>query len=176
MGFCRPAGYVDNYWNTNAAQTINGVTQDPKTGGINNAVGKTSSEMKAASFVTLLNSNKQSISDLPTGYSASNWKADAGNSNQGYPLLVSSTVLSLKEVDIPQQVSVYPVPAQSHVYLETTTQMEHYALYDITGVCLLLEQSVQMRTKIDIQELPAGIYLLRIATAEGTAVRKIIKN
>jgi hypothetical protein len=72
-------------------------------------------------------------------------------------------------------VSVYPNPANQklNVVFSSTGSATSLELVDITGrVCLFLE--VNQTQSIDVSQLPAGTYLLRLVNANGISHQRII--
>lgn len=80
--------------------------------------------------------------------------------------------LILKE----ENVAVFPNPAEKllNVQLEPSVELKGI-LYTATGQQLWSDTFVQ-NTTIDMEQLPKGIYLLRLMAGEESIVRKIIKN
>ena len=70
------------------------------------------------------------------------------------------------------QLSVLPNPASGTVALSHGAEHGEVALLDIQGRTLLTQPASQ-RT-LDVSALPAGTYLMRLTTPEGTAVKKLV--
>ncbi|MEL6845164.1 MAG: T9SS type A sorting domain-containing protein, partial [Bacteroidota bacterium] len=73
-------------------------------------------------------------------------------------------------------VTVFPNPSQGTIHITSNSDVDIYrvALFDMTGRMLLAEDFRQ--NELDITHLPKGLYLLQVATSEGTAVRKIVRQ
>ena len=71
-------------------------------------------------------------------------------------------------------VNIYPNPAQNTLYIESAETVEHVSIYDISGRVLL--QEINPNQSIDINSLAIGIYLVKVKTAQGETVKKIVKQ
>ena len=80
------------------------------------------------------------------------------------------TVLSLN--DIRGFVEVYPNPATSVIYIRGSVANE-VSLHTVSGIEVLKEYSVD---SIDVNTLPAGIYILQINTDNGIFKTRIVKK
>ena len=79
--------------------------------------------------------------------------------------------------------NIYPNPANDRLYVETLTQTLtqtqtlNVEIYDVYG---RLQDNKTTRqqdmTSIDLSNLNAGIYFVKINTEEGNIVKRIIKN
>ena len=101
-----------------------------------------------------------------------------------------SDIVNVKEIK-DKQCSIYPNPANDRLYIETLTQTLTQTqtqtqtqtltqtltveIYDIFG----RQQSTvngQQSTVIDVSNLNAGIYIIKINTNEGNIVKQFIKQ
>ena len=73
------------------------------------------------------------------------------------------------------QVSVFPNPSAGLFTVQVPESAGSYALQitDLTGKTLQ-QQTVRQATQLDLRHLAKGIYLLKIVTPEGSAVKRII--
>lgn len=67
---------------------------------------------------------------------------------------------------------VYPNPASDFIHIETAENIIEVNIYGVSGQKVLTSKA----TKIDIQSLQSGIYLMEIKTSKNTAVHKLIKK
>ena len=75
------------------------------------------------------------------------------------------------------QCRVYPNPVNDMLYIEVATEIEEIVVYDIYGRHQVTETaSHQGNLAIDVSNLKAGIYFVKINTHEGNIVKRIIKN
>ena len=78
-----------------------------------------------------------------------------------------------------ERIVVYPNPAQDHLTVELSDGMEfdHLALYDIQGRLVETKNYASLQQpitiKLDIRNLPSGIYVLHIRKTNG---REIIQK
>ena len=75
-------------------------------------------------------------------------------------------------------ISVYPNPVHDRLYIETLTQTLTIEIYDIYGRVQNLRNSEtqKLRNSIDLSNLKAGIYFVKINTEKGNIVKRIIKD
>ena len=72
---------------------------------------------------------------------------------------------------------VYPNPANDRLYIEAGTEINEVVVYDIYGRRQVTETpSRQGNVAIDVENLKAGIYFVKINTEKGNIVKRIIKN
>ena len=75
------------------------------------------------------------------------------------------------------QCRVYPNPVNDMLYIEVATEIEEIVVYDIYGRHQVTETaSHQGNLAIDVSNLKAGIYFVKINTEEGNIVKRIIKD
>ena len=72
-----------------------------------------------------------------------------------------------------QMVSVYPIPASNKLIIEVESSKANYKMYDISGN-LILENTFTKNTKVDLNNMVKGSYLLNISTEKGSLTKKII--
>ncbi|MEO0471890.1 MAG: T9SS type A sorting domain-containing protein [Bacteroidota bacterium] len=66
--------------------------------------------------------------------------------------------------------SVYPNPARNFIQLDRWHEVQRLELQDVQGRIYPLPVS----QRISVEHLPRGFYLLRVKTAEGRAVQKVV--
>ena len=77
--------------------------------------------------------------------------------------------------------NIYPNPAQNTLYIQSAEAVEQVNIYDISGRMLTSPSlrggtTWQSPTNIDISTLAKGIYIIKVKTAVGVTVRKIMIN
>jgi len=75
-------------------------------------------------------------------------------------------------------VSVYPNPANNRITVQMGQgNMDSISVVDLKGSVLYSEQNLGANSKeIDIEALSQGMYLVRITSVNGTAIKKLIKK
>jgi len=71
-------------------------------------------------------------------------------------------------------ISIYPNPAQNTLYIQSSETIEQVRVYDISGRELI--QLPYPAQSIDINHLATGIYLVKVRTAQGETIKKIVKQ
>jgi hypothetical protein len=68
--------------------------------------------------------------------------------------------------------ALWPNPASTQLHVECAAALRQVQVLDLSGRVL----STTSDHEVDVQALPAGLYLLRIVTADGVSVKKFIKQ
>lgn len=72
--------------------------------------------------------------------------------------------------------AVYPNPSHNNITISNAQQIDSAALYNVAGQ-QVLQQSINATTgKIQLQQLPAGVYLLTLQAGNATKTIKVIKQ
>ncbi len=76
------------------------------------------------------------------------------------------------------QVSLYPNPVKSNLYLTTPNTIELVEVFNLKGQKLQLpENNLDSNQKsIDFSDLAAGVYLVKMTTNKGVVVKRVIKQ
>jgi glucuronoarabinoxylan endo-1,4-beta-xylanase len=92
------------------------------------------------------------------------------------PLNFATLAVSQNEM-IKDDVSVYPNPAQNEFFIELTSNTESYSIFDTKGSLIAGKQKLSSgKNKINIANLPAGVYFVEISDSGQTVTRKLIKK
>ena len=86
--------------------------------------------------------------------------------------------LSIENLDQDFEVQVFPNPVSDQVQVswEAGVQVDHIDVFDYTGKHTKHVLATNNPAQIDLQDLPAGIYVLQIWTGDQRAVRQLIKQ
>lgn len=68
---------------------------------------------------------------------------------------------------------VYPNPANSELFIETSNEQHHVSLYDVLGR-EVLSLGFWKEIKIDLSEITSGIYTLKLVKGDALEVQKIV--
>lgn len=93
------------------------------------------------------------------------------NFQSGFLTCVISDITAVKNTLPDESIKVFPNPNQGVFNVETDFSIIKTIIYSSSGK--LLEISTERQ--VDISELPAGVYLLKIMTDEGILVKKVMK-
>ena len=72
--------------------------------------------------------------------------------------------------------NIYPNPANDKLYIEALTQTQTVEIFDVYGRRQKSIVNSQRSTVIDLSELKAGIYFVKINTEKGNIVKRFIKQ
>lgn len=113
-----------------------------------------------------------------TNYAASGfrfrfeWTSGGGNNIYLDDINVSNSALSVGDV-LESNLSVYPNPAQDVLYVEGIASGD-FNLINIAGKEVLSGQLKDGRNALNINEFPAGLYLLKVVAGDAVATKRIV--
>ena len=89
-----------------------------------------------------------------------------------------SEILNVKEMTADRKCNIYPNPANDRLYIEAESEIEEAVVYDIYGKTqnLRISKSQNLKISVDLSNLNAGIYFIKINTNEGEIVKRFIKK
>ncbi|MFC2121312.1 kelch repeat-containing protein [Bacteroidota bacterium] len=87
-------------------------------------------------------------------------------------VLVKPAIVGIKENEIVSKINLYPNPTNSIINITGLTKPAEVKIYSIQGK--LLKTETQVENTIDISELPAGIYFLKLLIGNNTQVKKTV--
>lgn len=67
----------------------------------------------------------------------------------------------------------YPNPANEEIYLTSSAVIQRYRITDLLGNEVVIASPNAVSTQVSTSQLSAGIYIIEVATAQGTFVNKI---
>jgi hypothetical protein len=103
-------------------------------------------------------------------FSHSHWTSR--DSNNHFSINCASTTVQ-KLSTLNDLITIYPNPASSIIQLHYDFQVSKIEIIDLTGKSIL---EFDKSYKIDISNIPKGIYFLCLSTSNGIVVNKIIKE
>jgi len=90
-------------------------------------------------------------------------------------LAYGTPVSAIKEVDLSKEFTVYPNPSNNTLTIGTGAEsIKHIEVTNLLGQTVLLPQLVE--NNIDISSLQPGMYILNVATKNGKASKRIVKQ
>ncbi|MFY0629734.1 MAG: T9SS type A sorting domain-containing protein [Flavobacteriaceae bacterium] len=95
------------------------------------------------------------------------------NQNAILDFAENNIVLSLDDDSTLNDYKIYPNPSSNFIKISGAENIKSITLLDLTGKVLKV---IENKNEIGISELPRGIYLLKINSDKGIAIRKVIKQ
>ncbi|WP_417236119.1 T9SS type A sorting domain-containing protein [Bizionia paragorgiae] len=154
---------ANTYFDLDSSQITNGVGGYLGNPGNPDINGRNTADMKNSEIVNLLNG----------GSTTGPWTIDA-TQNDGYPILASLLSVDQNTFTASNTV-VYPTLFTNQITVSSAKKLESYSMYSITGALVLKGDFTHSNT-INTQALSSGVYVLNIATNEGTLTKKVIKK
>jgi len=103
-------------------------------------------------------------------------------SGDGIPQLLANTQsdcydpTSIKEPEFNNLVKLFPNPADEYIIIEMENNDFNVQVEDILGNVVIVQESYENKTRIDLSEIQAGIYFITVNSSENKIVRKFIKR
>jgi hypothetical protein len=88
--------------------------------------------------------------------------------------VISQSQVGTAEYSTNKTLNIYPNPANNTLYVEGLSPSSFADIYDISSKLLLTKQLTT--NQIDISSLAKGMYFIKLTTAEGSTVRKFVKE
>ncbi len=75
-----------------------------------------------------------------------------------------------------ESVTIYPVPAKTHIMIKAGEFIKRVKVYDLTGT-LILDKTIQSKTvNLNVSSFESGMYILKIDTNTGQVSSRIVKQ
>lgn len=74
-----------------------------------------------------------------------------------------------------ERISLYPNPAMETVFIQSDQAIQQVEVFDLAGN-LIPASFTKTENQLHLHELSSGIYLVRVYTANGTTVLRLVKN
>jgi hypothetical protein len=84
------------------------------------------------------------------------------------------TDVSISETDNEPSLRVYPNPTKDEFSIKSDLRIEKVEVYAATGALLFSDSN--FRDKISLAAFTSGVYIVKVYTDEGVAVRKVVKE
>lgn len=83
---------------------------------------------------------------------------------------------ALQSVDEPRAVdlTVFPIPASDRVFVTAGTPMAELTLWSADGRELVRQRAAGLSSTVGVRDLPPGVYILLVRSADGTTLRRSI--
>lgn len=91
---------------------------------------------------------------------------------------VCVTWLAIADYDLFSEIYIYPNPVNRELTIQTTVNNEDLLLSicDLQGRILVLQKLLKGKTEFDVSSFSKGLYLIKIQSENGVAVKKLIKE
>jgi hypothetical protein len=105
-----------------------------------------------------------------------------GHPSGGLPNMIfntSSGGLGSEEFDQPEpsEINIFPNPATEKISITCLHQQNlSLSIYNIFGALILTKELSKTKNEIDISNFSKGIYIIKIASADRTVLKKIVKE
>lgn len=85
--------------------------------------------------------------------------------------------LSVDDIVLENLISIYPIPADKEITVDSNVEIESFSVYDFSGKQVLKNSTFTKGKNIDISRLSNGVYLLKLTLeSTDTITRQIIKK
>lgn len=74
------------------------------------------------------------------------------------------------------EVSIYPNPVHNEFQIRSSSKILEILMYDLTGKLIRSIRPNDLKTSVNIEELPSGVYSVKIITEKGSKLTKLLKK
>lgn len=103
------------------------------------------------------------------------FETDAKNNGNGFELRYEAGHVGMEDVDA-NQLSIYPNPTREQLTVLHIEPSSILTIYDLLGKPVRSLEAVESTMVIPVDDLSAGVYLLRVGTKSGTKTLKFVKQ
>ncbi len=100
--------------------------------------------------------------------------------NQGLVILYNISALGVRNPALPEtSVKIYPNPATASItidFADTGLENAHIEIFNTLGMTVRQLDALDVVQEIDLEDLPSGMYLLKIRSGASEITKKIIKS
>jgi hypothetical protein len=103
--------------------------------------------------------------------------ADSANSWKATVMKYDSAYIGFSEKQ-ESRLSLYPNPTTGKIIIETSATLtkSHLSIINLSGQEFITRQITELKTKIDISNLPSGVYFVRLTNVKTVEVEKFVKQ
>lgn len=165
IGFVGGGITIENtYFDTESSGMTEGVGGFGGTPSTPDITGKTTAEMKTSEMVDLLNAG------APDGP----WSIDS-SVNDGYPVLNFVLSIAQNQLDA-NSIVIYPTVFENTLTVSSAFPLTAYGIFNNAGAIVSEGKMDGETTDISAASLSSGVYFIRIDTANGSVVKRVIKK
>lgn len=106
------------------------------------------------------------------GYEAADGYAEVIDQDILVPVILTSTTTSISSQNS-HSISLFPNPTSSAFSIISDVDIEYVIISDLTGRLVHKQLAETSSIQLSIQELPSGLYLVRIVTEKGMTIKKL---
>lgn len=104
----------------------------------------------------------------PTTYSVTGYRGGCSGE-------ASTTLLSINEANINSTVNIYPNPAHDYITIDADG-IRSIQLINLMGQTIMRKQVCGSNVNLSLNNIPNGVYFVRVETANNTIVRKLVRK
>ncbi|MCR5862830.1 CotH kinase family protein [Flavobacterium sp. J372] len=137
----------------------------------------TTYEVKTFDFTGIAAANNNPDFKIRLRFDGTDMFADAGKRVHFNNIAIEAkAVLSAPRFEREISVKVYPNPTDSNVTIDASVPMDKIVIYNIFGQLVQQYTPVTAQQKINLEQLPAGIYFAKVTSGKSEITSKIIKK
>lgn len=103
------------------------------------------------------------------------FETDEQNNADGFKLTYQAGHVGVDGIS-KEQVSIFPNPAESVLFVNSDVPVEHVSVYDLAGRVVLQFSAADNHLEVPLDGLTQGVYIIRINTSDNQIVKKFIKK
>ncbi|MBQ4547821.1 MAG: T9SS type A sorting domain-containing protein, partial [Bacteroidales bacterium] len=92
------------------------------------------------------------------------------------PYVMTRGALGIDELS--SSINIYPNPVDNELFLATEVRVEEIAIYDVYGRQAMSQQVNETTSQqvVEVADLEAGVYFVKVVTSEGEIVKRFVKK
>jgi len=116
------------------------------------------------------------IMSVDCGLTAPTTATSIGFADNQYVMNIVGNILNVEEFSLENSVSIFPNPTSDIISIDVSDRINvnTLELYDILGKQVI--KSSKNTSAMDLSDLSAGVYMLRINTDSGTLTKKVVRD
>lgn len=103
------------------------------------------------------------------------FETDEQNNADGFKFTYRAGYAGVEDI-AEEQVSIFPNPAESVLFVNSDVPVEHVSVYDLAGRVVLQFPAADKHLEVPLDGLTASVYIIRINTSDKQIVKKFIKK
>ena len=72
--------------------------------------------------------------------------------------------------------NIYPNPANDVLFVENGSNIEQVTIYNVTGVMVYNEQCTSNNVQVNVADLEAGVYIIKVRTENNEVINRFVKK
>lgn len=72
--------------------------------------------------------------------------------------------------------NIYPNPVNDILFIENGSNIEQVTIYNVTGVMVYSEECTSNNVQVNVSDLEAGVYIIKVRTEDNETIKRFVKK